>query len=370
MKTRWTVVALFLGSALGAAQDAPAPDKGAQDVTMTCKVPPARDKSPRLTLNGTANFPEGTVLKMTLTREIEIFAGSRLTASSEMAGGGLVEVKGKKFQYMPIISGPGAFHVLVQFADDFQKPAILESLKGKVTTRLWNFRFSAWGDELIGMLGPKLAELDAIATECLDIVKRVEKQSGSESSWIKERKNVDARGADIILTKEAEEIVKDTSKLMMRLERLDAKALFPATQAELFYSIRTMHGNSLHFAYEAGKFAGAKSYHTGGDKLKTHRNEEFSFENLRKYVEDAVPLAGREMALWIVKDLRRTDGQMRADITEALKLYAQHPGLAGLSDRLAKATKDDLNAFEEEIRGKKTDAKPEGKPDAKPEPKK
>ena len=42
---------------------------------------------------------------------------------------------------------------------------------------------------------------------------------------------------------------------------------------------------------------------------------------------------------------------MRGDILDALKTYAQHPGISFVADRLAKATVGDLKAFEEEIRG-------------------
>jgi hypothetical protein len=346
MKTHWTFAAFLLSAALGAAQD-PKP----QDVTMTCKAPALRDKQPRLTLNGTANFPEGTVLKVTLQRQYESYAGgTRLSPTLEQAGGLLLEVKGRKFQETPAVPGPGAFGAVVTFLDDYQKPAIMESLKGKITTRTWQFQFAAWGDDLIATLGPKLNELDLISRECIDIAARIEKLSGSEGSWVKERKNVDARGADLILTKEADEAVKELAKLMTRIDRSDLKAYFPAAHSELFFTIRNMHGNTQHFVYEQGKFAGAKSYHSGGDKLKTHRSEEFNFENLKRYLEEASPLAGREMALWIVKDLKRTSCQVRPDIQDALKNYGTHPGISFIADRLLKATVDDLKLFEEEIR--------------------
>ncbi len=371
MKTRWAILSFLLAAAVGVAQDKPA-----SEVTLACKPSPPREKPPRLTLAGTADLPDGTVLKITLQRQYEsLGGGGKLGAVNELAGGGLVEVKGKKFQQQPAVPALGGYSVAVQFLDDYQKPAVKESLKGKMTIRTWQFQFPAWGDDLVPQLGPKLTELVAIATECLEIVKRVEKISGSESSWIKEKKNVDARGADLVLTKEADEVVKDTSKLMARLDRADVKAFYPAAHQELFFTIRNMHGNAQHFNYEAGKFAGAKSYHSGGDALKTHRLEPFNFDNLKKYVENAPRLAGREFALWIVKDLKRTGGLLRQEIVDALRTYGPNPGISFIADRLAKATASELDALETELRApvleeKKDDKKDEKKPDPKPDPNK
>jgi hypothetical protein len=345
MRLRWTLSAFLLTAALGAAQD-PKP----QDVTLTCKPSPPKEKQPHLSLSGTANFPDGIVLKMGLLLEFESCAGSRLVPVMQDAGRSLVEVKGKKIQHIATVSSLGSYSIAITFPDEFQKPSIMESLKGKITTRTWQFNFLAWGDDLIGRLGPKLAELDVIARECVDMATRIEKLAGSEGSWIKDRKNVDARGADLVLTKEAEEVLKETAKLVTRLDRSDLRMYFPAAYNEIYYTIRTTSGNAQHFTYEKGQFAGAKNYHSGVDKMKTHRGDDFSFENVKKYLEEASPIAGRELALWIVKDLKRTEGQMRGDLQDALKTYGPHPGLSPFADRLMTATVADLKALEEDIR--------------------
>lgn len=71
----------------------------------------------------------------------------------------------------------------------------------------------------------------------------------------------------------------------------------------------------------------------------------------RRYVEQSVPLAGREFALWVIKDLRRAGtGGGR---TEALNARASHPGLEAFVERLAKARPEDLETLEKEIRGGK-----------------
>jgi len=346
MKTRWVLAAVLLARpALGIPQD-PKP----QDVTLTCKPTPMKEKQPSLGLSGTANLPDNAVLKINLDQEYETFTGTRLASVFQGAGGSLIEVKSKKFQHSILVNTLGCYTISLSLPDEFQRPNIMEMMKGKVTTRSWVFNILAFGDDLVARLGPKLTEMDQISKECVDIATKIEKLATNEGSWIKEKKNEDARGADVVLTKEAQEVIKDANKMMARLDRSDLKQLYPATFNEIYQTLRALIGNAQRFNYEQGKFAGAKNYHFPGKKLEGHRGEEFNFENVKRYFEEAVPLAGREMALWIVKDLKRTDGQMRADIQDALKTYGQHAGLSSVSARLATATAADLKGFEDEIR--------------------
>ena len=367
MKTRWTILAVLLGAPFVFAQE---PPQG-PEVTLKFKAPSSKEKQPRLMLNGTANFPEGTVLRLSLTRQLEALINSRLTPASEPSVGGLAEVKGKKFEYAPLLSGPGYYTVRVELVDHFQRKEVLDSLKGKVSNRTWQFTFPSWGDDLVGQLGVKLGELTSIVKDCQDIITKMEKVAVSESSWIKEKKNVDARGADIVLTKEAQDIMKDGTKVLTRLDRMDdCKIYFPAAYAEISLTLRNLLGSSQHFSWEAGKFAGSKSYHSPTEMMKTHRSETFNFETAKRYMDEATPIAGREMALWIVKDLQRTEGQVRPEITDALKLYGSTPGLSFIADRLGKATLADLKGFEDEIRKPIVEEKKDDKKDPakKPEP--
>ena len=355
MIRRISAVAVLLAVALGL--PAAGQDKQADSaVTLTYKPSPRGEKPPRLWLSGTANFPDGTVLKLTLHRQVEIFNGNALAAAPEGGGGGVVEVKGKKFSDNPITGGPGVYKAVVQYLEDFQKPAISKELRNKVPVHSWEFQFPAWGDDLMGQLGPKVLELSTIALDAMEMINKVEKASAVESNWVKEKKiTQEGRDAEVTLTKEAADMVKETSKLIVKLERSEAKSVFPASHQELFFTLRTMHGLAERFHWEAGKFAGAKSYHSGGDMLKTHRNEPFSFANLKKYGQETTTLIGREMALWIVKDLRRTEGKMRNDIQDAINLYGKNEGISQFADRLAKATVEDLNSLENDIRTAKFD---------------
>ena len=330
---------------------APAPGVMAKDdvMTLTCALSPARAAVRELSFEGTAPYPDGTEVMVTVIRYHEGYTGSRLITRGVRAAGGRAQVEGRRFRLSPLWDGPGRYLVNVSI-DESQRPGLTEALK-RFPRRPSTFEFAGWGDELSGQLGPKLRDLDAVSRECLDMVARIEKLAANESAWVKEKRNVDARGADVILTKEAEEALKETARLMARLEKSDVKGLYPAAHGEMFFTLRTMHGNAQHFTYESGKFAGAKSYHSGGDAIKTHRVEPFNFENLKKYLGEVPSIAGREAALWMVKDLRR--GAVRESYAELLKAEAKHAGLEPLADRLSKAVPEDLEALETEIRAGK-----------------
>jgi hypothetical protein len=362
MRIGGILLALLLSSLEGFAQEPPP----AIDVLMTCKPPAARDREPKLLLSGTTGFPDGTLLRFTITRMFESLASGRLTLVPELGPSVLVEVEGKKYRHAPLIGTPGIYLVSVQFIDDLQKESVLAALKNKVTKRIWQFQFSAWTDELVGQLGPRMGELGTIAKEGVDIIARVEKLAGNESSWVAERKNVDFRGADVTLTKEAQEVMKDCSKLLMRLEKVEGRNLFPAAHGEIMMTFRTMIGNAQRFDFQNGKFAGAKNYHAPTQPMPNHRDEPFNFENAKRYLEEVPSICGREMGLWIVKDLDRTQGVLRPDLLDALKTYAKQPGLDGVSDRLSKATLQDLKPLEEELRGKTIEKPKDAKPPTPP----
>jgi hypothetical protein len=318
------------------------------DMTLACTFPPPRAKNPQMKIEGSAPYPDGAELALTVYRAAEQFAGGRLVAVQERTVGGLARMEGRKFETPLSWSGPGGYLVTVVLAES-QRPGLVGPLQ-RFPRQPATFEFAGWGDELVAQLGPKLQEIDLLARECLDQVERIETLASKESTWIKERKNVDPRGADLVLTKEAEEVLKAASRILARLERSDLTLYFPATLNEMHYTLRAATGNAQHFVYEQGKFAGTKSYHFPGEKVKTHRGDAFDFNALKRYLAEAGPLGGREMSLWLVKDLRRTGGQRRPDITDALKVYGPHPGLAPVADRLGKAALPDLDGLEKEIR--------------------
>jgi hypothetical protein len=328
------VAAMALGSAVGLAQDKPEMAKPDGDMTLACKAPSAKAKTPLLKFEASTPFPDHTVLKVNLKRSYEDFSYNRVVAMQSDAGGGAVEVKGKKFVFEPPVEGPGAYALQVMYLDEFQRQTVKDMLKGKVDKKLWKFEFLAWTDDLIPQLGPKLEDIAALSRESLDMLKRFDDAVQSEQTWRAMQKDLVALNA----------------KLQRKLETSDAKAFFPASLNQIFYTIRSVQGTSPYFHFENGKFAGGKSYHADNQEIKSHRNEPFTFMNLRKYCDEAVPLAGRELGLWLVKDMKRA-GMIRPEVQDALKKYATHPGLAPFVERLTAATPADLETLEKDLRG-------------------
>jgi hypothetical protein len=85
--------------------------------------------------------------------------------------------------------------------------------------------------------------------------------------------------------------------------------------------------------------------------FKERRNEEFDFQVLREQVKGAVRLAGREFALWVLKEFRRAG--MREGLLECVREQAEHAGVSVFAERLERLTTADVNLLEleKEIRG-------------------
>jgi hypothetical protein len=348
MKTFLVAVAGFLALAapaglVRARQDEP-------QVTLLCKPPARGAKFPKLRFDGTAPYPDKAVLRIHLLRQYETWAGGRIDRVATGAGGGLVEVNNKKFAYEPVVDGPGEYMVHVDFTEENQRPAVLESMKGKLQRKRWTFSFPAWNDELATQLAPKIQDLDTLAADALELIKRYDKACVSKLSWEAESKT----------------LTKECAQLLIKVERSDARHLFPAAMSQVHYTVRSIQGTAPYFHWENGKFAGGKSYHADNEEIKTHRQEKYSFENLRRYIEDAVPVAGRELGLWVVKDLRRTAGALKGEMADALKAQEKHPGLAPFVELLQKATPADLDVLEKDLRAGVPEKKEEQKDDKKP----
>jgi hypothetical protein len=312
-------------------------------LSLTCKPPSFKTKKPTLLLNGSCPLADGIVLKMNLSRVIESLAGGELQQTYEGAGGGTVEIESKKFSYDTTIDGPAKFLATIALPVDMQdKQHAAEVKKRTANKQTWQFEFLVWGDDLVGQIGPKLTELQSVIAETRDLLKKFEAACASEQSWLAQSK----------------ELVAEANKLRSKLEKHELKAYYPAAVTNMYYTVRNIITNAPYYTFSDGKFTGAKDYHADSKKVSTYRNEDFSWDNLKRYVEESAPCAGREFCLWIVKDLRRTAGQMRPEIQEAVKQQQKAAGVDFFADRLQKATISDLDALEAEIRGKKAGAPP------------
>jgi hypothetical protein len=339
--------AVALALALGPASVESRDQDDPLQFSLNCKPPSFKNRRPLIVFNGTCALPDGVILKVNLSRVAEAVAGTMIQPTYFGEGNGTAEIGGKKFIYDTHIDGPAKYNVQISLVEDLQQKHLVPELRKKAgAARTWQREFLVWGDELIGELAPKLNEVHELITECREIVKKFEKASTSQQTWAADSKPLVAEG----------------TKLMGKLEHHPLQAYYPAAVNNLYYSIRNVVNNAPYYTFGPdGKFSGARDYHADGEKVKTYRGEEFNWENLKRYIEDSLPIAGREFCLWIVKDIRRT-GVSRPEIVEAVKAAKAAPGVDFFQERLQKASISDIDVLEAEIRGTKGGAPP-SKPD-------
>jgi hypothetical protein len=315
-------------------------------VNLTCKPPSFKVKKPLLVLNGSCPLPDGILLSVNLSRSVEsLVNGATLEQSMLGAGGGTAEIESKKFTYDQSIDGPAKYLATVNLSVEMQDKQHVSEVKKRASKKeSWQFEFLVWGDELVTQIGPKLLELQLLIGETRDLVKKFETACLNEQTWIASSKP----------------LVEEARKLRMKLETHELRAFYPAAVNNMQRTIQNIQTNAPYYTFQDGKFSGAKDYHADSKKVSTFRNEDFTWDNLKRYIEESMSCSGREFCLWIVKDLRRTAGQMRPEILEALKQQKATPGVDVFVDRLQKATISDLDPLEVEIRGKKAGAPKEG----------
>jgi len=306
-------------------------------VTLSCKPPSFKIKKPPATFNGTAPLPTGVIVRINLLRIAEMLTGGQLLPNVLPAGGGNMDIEDKKFSYTTSVLGPGKYMAQLSFPAELQERDHAAEVQKKTAKKAsWQFEFLVWGDDLVPLLPTKLLELNALVAEARDLLKRTEQACSSEQTWLAQSKA----------------LVQEGNKLRNKLSEHELHGYFPAAMNNLFHTIRSAVGNAPYYTFGAdGKFSGAKDYHADSKKVSTFRNEDFSWDNLKRYVEESLPCGGREFSLWIVKDLRRTAGQMRQEIQDAVKAQKAAPGVDLYADRLSKATISDLDALEADIRG-------------------
>ncbi|HVR87314.1 MAG TPA: hypothetical protein VMU54_23520, partial [Planctomycetota bacterium] len=274
-----------------------------------------------------------------LMRVTETLSGAEIQPTPIAVSGGNTEIEDKRFAITYNVEGPGKYQTQISLPLELQElDHVAEVKKRTATKKAWQFEFLVWGDDLIPLLSPKLMELSALVAESREFLKRLEQACQSAQSWAAQSKVLTAEG----------------NKLTKKISNSDLRAYYPAAMDNLYFTMRGVVGNSPYYTFGAdGKFAGAADYHADNKKVATFRNEDFTWENLKRYVEESLSCAGREFSLWIVKDLRRTAGLMRSEIQDAVKAQKAAPGVEPYAERLAKATISDLDGLEADIRNLK-----------------
>jgi hypothetical protein len=298
---------------------------------------------------GTLALPDRTELTASVKRMRETYVKGRFIAHSDSVElTALTEVSGKRFPIQARWEGPGRYVASVALSGG-QKTDVAPALR-KVAWKSSTFEFDGWNDELVGQLVPALKDLEGLVAECIEMVAKLERLASKESNWVQERRKINERAEEVILTKQAEEALNETERLLERIQSSGSRALLAVSHGEILSTLHLLWGNAKNFHYENGKMAGARTYH---GQIKTLRGDALDFETVRKYLDEVSAIAGRETALWIVKDLKRTRAESRPALTDALKKCGHHPGIVSVSDRLGAARIEELDALEEEIRAGK-----------------
>jgi hypothetical protein len=133
-------------------------------------------------------------------------------------------------------------------------------------------------------------------------------------------------------------LIRDAERLQTRAGNFAGKGVYPAALHQIAYTARDLATSMPDFKWLEGKFQGPVTYYTETKKRRTFRQEPFEFAALRKYLDEAEIVAGREFGLWIVKDIRRVGVQdaHRALVTSMSK----RAGVAGFEERLVDAGPD------------------------------
>jgi len=305
-------------------------------VTLTLRPPAPRANNPTLTINGRAKVPEGCILQVNVLGSEEALTSQRLIAVPMRYVGAPVPVKSGRFHYRPDFRGPGPYVIQVLLTDHNQTPQMAAAMKGKYSVREWTFPFAVWGDDILGQVGTALDDLDRLLAEAIELAGEYDAKAGTEADWKRDGKTLADKG----------------QKFLARLELIKAGGrtakLLSASFQELFSTVQALTSNVRNFSWEKGKLQ-VKTYYDGGQRVKTWKGDPFEFEALRKYLREAAAVAGREAALWVVRDLRRAG--RRPPLMDFLKAYGAHPGLVPVAERLRKEDPPDLDVLEKEIRG-------------------
>jgi hypothetical protein len=312
-------------------------------MSLTCKGPNPKATRPALQLAGQAELPNGAVLKLAVIRHYESWDMNKLRTMKADSGAQVVRVESRKFAGQRPVGGAGIYAVRVDLIDEFQNDLLIKQVKG-LTPKEWNFTFQAFGEDMVGQLEPKLKELEELGTETLGVLKDFLNATKDGPTW---------KGAET-------DLEPRLKKLRKQLGESTLTALYPAGLSQLHDTIQKIHQNLPYLVFAEGKFAGAKDYHAGDSQVKTHREEPFTHDNFRRYVEEAPLIAGREACLWVLGEVRRS-GSLKPDVAEAIKGLSKKGGVAEFYERLSAVKLEEVDALEKAVRTAPLGAPPDPK---------
>lgn len=306
----------------------------AQDVDEPFQLsftPPKFDaKRPLLRLKGASTLPDDVVLFLSTTRKTDVLAGGKIESSPpEIVGGSMVRVAKGGYVLENAIDGPGVYVVEVHYRKELQRPT-LSQLNPKVTRG--TFKFHVWEDAWLTDAAGALTELQALITQGRELVEKFSAATATEEIWKDQAKYVTVLAAAW------------RSKLASR----PLKRAYPLSLGELNGILRNLVEGADDFTFQNGRFVGAVD--ALGNFRKTYRGDAWTWANYKRYADEVPAVAGRELALWLIRDLRRTSGKPTPSFVEALASRKEAPGLSPWAERLGQAGLADLDVLETKIR--------------------
>ncbi len=280
----------------------------------------ARKKGPTgtqaLEFRGRTTLPEEFVLRARIMIMEEQLRGGTLTSQPKPQGAANLEVEKGSFLLEQVLHVPALLRIGIDAPSDLQDRTVLELTKTKEADRVCSFQYSVWNQALLTRLEPQLAELADIAREARELVARVQVACATEETFREREKPLTA----------------EASKLQARALGLAANNLYPAAAYALGYTMRDLANALGIFKWKDGKFEGPVSYYTNGKPGRLHRGDEFSFDALRRYLDLAVLISGREFDLWILREFSRAGST--PELALAVSLSEERPGIKEFAPEL------------------------------------
>lgn len=321
-RTAASAVLLFWAASLGAGQEK------AQEPEVTVKLlqPPGRAKPLKLLIE--VPLPENTPLKVTLVKASEGFlANGVLLRQEDLVDGRVRPVEGRRVRYEHEGKGPGLYRLFLQ---------------NQVTRKKFPpIDIAAWDDDLLREARRRLKDLDQLVADAERVVDRFIQGAATKANWSISGKS----------------LLRELDGLLVKIDgRQDLKTYFTAAMMELYLNIQNIEGTAQALKFGADdKLEGAEDYYGKKPDIK---GQPFDFRNIKIYVTTVPSIAGRELALWLIKDFRR-QGKRPVLMDEILKDHKDHSGLAPFLKRLEEATEAELEQLEKDLRGEKKSDKPE-----------
>jgi hypothetical protein len=282
----------------------------------------------KLKAEGTAVLPEMAVLGGTLTPLVEKWEAGKLVPDAgrtvEVRSRGLI-VKERKFRVESAADRPGTWRLDLSLDDAIQSNRGVVAAIKDLKPRQWTFRLDAWSRPWVDGLGDRLVEMDGIIDETLQHLAKVNAAVAGPQAW-----------------EDAGPRVREANDLLIgRIGQSPAGAAFTAAAGLINRELLELRTDLASLI-----FANGKPYRPAGSG-GAQEPKLIDPAKLRKIVAEGPAIAGRELALWAVKDIRKA-GERRPALMEVVKKHKDHPGLSPFAGRVQ--TDADLDSLEKAIR--------------------